>query len=763
MAIRKSSTSGVPFGNTANRPANPQVGQTYYNGELGYQEIYTTSGWVSSSGGNDFNLNITGTYTTVTFTQSYTAGSYSIVSNNNDATIDIYAYSGDGSLAGYTATKAFTASQRFNKMVVIGGTVGDVLSFSYKPTFSTSATTTETTAGPFITSISPSAMPNVDDTVTVTGGNFANDVQVAFTGSGYSSTQAKNIVRSSASSLIVTRPDNFPSESSPYTITITNPGVSAPVSSNSHISSNSITAGVGPIWNTAATLPTFTKNIAYSTVLSATDSDAGGSIVYSLVSGSLPTGLTLSSLTGGISGTPTDAISQTFTIRATDAGGNYVDRAFTIPNAAPAWSTGATLPTFTLNVAYSTTVVATDDSGNNPTYSLVSGSLPTGLTLSSGGVISGTPTSSLNASFTVRATDVNGNTVDRTFTIPNVGPTWNTASGAITAAFKGSSYSFTFSASDDSGISPTYSISSGSLPSGLSLSSAGVISGTPTVFVSTNTPTSFTVRITDNAGNTSDRNFTITVGEFAFSYITSTSSWTVPAGVTSIDYIIVAGGGSGAGAGSNVGASGGGAGGLVAVTNSSVTPGSSLSATIGAGATFNRSIGDAGWGSQGGNTTFRGTTVTGGGGGGAWSNPGAEMNGGSGGGGHGDVSGSRGTGISGQGSNGGRRYSQYDGAGGGGKNGDGLDGNGGNGSNSVSAAGGNAYQWLDNNFYSGGGGSAASTGSGTRNTAVGGTNAGNGGGGSAVANRGGGGGGNTGGSGGSGGSGVVAIRYVRVS
>lgn len=44
MPIRYSSSGGTPFGDTANRPSSPQVGQTYYNGQLGYLEIYTVSG-----------------------------------------------------------------------------------------------------------------------------------------------------------------------------------------------------------------------------------------------------------------------------------------------------------------------------------------------------------------------------------------------------------------------------------------------------------------------------------------------------------------------------------------------------------------------------------------------------------------------------------------------------------------------------------------------------------------------------------------------
>ncbi len=49
MAIRKSSISGIPFGNTASRPANPEIGATYNNGTLGIEEIYTSAGWVAKS------------------------------------------------------------------------------------------------------------------------------------------------------------------------------------------------------------------------------------------------------------------------------------------------------------------------------------------------------------------------------------------------------------------------------------------------------------------------------------------------------------------------------------------------------------------------------------------------------------------------------------------------------------------------------------------------------------------------------------------
>ena len=245
-----------------------------------------------SGGANDFNLNITGPTTVATFDKEYSSGSYSIVSSGNDATLDIYAYNQAGTLVGYSATKAFTASAGFNKMVILGGTGGDVLGFTYKKTITTTTATSEVTAGPVIYSTSPTFMANVNDSITITGANFASNVTVTFTGTGYSATAAKSIVRSNSTTLIVTRPDNFPISASPYTVTVSNPGVTDPTGSSANILSNAVTAGASPVWSTGATLPVFTRGVAYSQTLVATDVDAGTTITYSVLSNTLPTGLT---------------------------------------------------------------------------------------------------------------------------------------------------------------------------------------------------------------------------------------------------------------------------------------------------------------------------------------------------------------------------------------------------------------------------------------------------------------------------------------
>jgi len=291
------------------------------------------SKFTSSSNANDFNVNIVSTYSTVTFDKEYPSGSYSITSAANDTSIDIYGYNSLGTLVGYTGTKSFTATGGFNKLVVLGGTVGDLLSFSYKTTFTTAAETTETGAAPVLTGATPTTLANINNSLTLTGLNFNNGMSVTFTGSDLVSRSAKSVVVGSPNSAIVTRPDTFPVAYSPYTLTATNPGVNAPIGTNSHIlASPTISAGVNPVWVTTSPLPNAYPGIStYLYSVSATDADGGSAVTYSLTGGSLPTGLSFNAATGVISGNPSGS-SQTynFTLTATDSGGNSTNLAASI-------------------------------------------------------------------------------------------------------------------------------------------------------------------------------------------------------------------------------------------------------------------------------------------------------------------------------------------------------------------------------------------------------------------------------------------------
>lgn len=412
--IRTSALGGVPFGTSQTRPASPQIGQTYYNGTLGVQEIYTPSGWLPATGANDFNVTLNGSVTTATFTKEYFEGAYTISSSLLDASYDIYVYNTSGTQVGYTKSPSLNATGNFNKIVIVGGTNGDLLSFSYKTTFVASTTTSEIAAGPFLSSVSPTALVSIDDSTTITGGNFASDVVLKIIDGSGNEINPKSYTRVTASTISFVRPDSFPIGT--YSLKVTNPGVTSPTGSNLHILTDCITAGSSPVWQTATTLPEVGKNVAYSTTLLASDTESTD-IDYQIVSGTLPSGLSLIEETGVISGTYTgsDFNTSNIVIKAVDAGGNFVNRTFTIFQSAPVWVT-TSLSTPIPSEAYSYQLSATDS--NAISYSVFSGTIVPGLSLSPTGLLSGTPTGSAGTSYTfvVRATDSVGNFSDRSFT-----------------------------------------------------------------------------------------------------------------------------------------------------------------------------------------------------------------------------------------------------------------------------------------------------------------------------------------------------------
>jgi hypothetical protein len=326
MAIRKSSNSGIPFGNSSGRPANPSAGQPYFNGEEKRLELYTSTGWQNIVSETPGVVSVSGNYP----------------ESIGSATLEI------------TGTN-FTA-----------GAIASVIG--------------------------------------------TNGVEI-----NASSTTVNSIVSISAVFA------GLSNDNEPYDIKVTN------TSNLFGLLPDSLYINASPVWQTASgSLGTFAEQISMSVSATATDESA---ITYSLASGSsLPSGITLNSSSGLISGTLPDVSTNTtytFTINASDGSNTSIPRTFSfVSNAAPVWVTSAeSLGSFLNNTTITTQALSVTDS-DSISYALASGStLPAGLILSSStGIISGTlpsVTQNTTYTFTINATD-GLNTIPRTFSITSV-------------------------------------------------------------------------------------------------------------------------------------------------------------------------------------------------------------------------------------------------------------------------------------------------------------------------------------------------------
>jgi len=132
-----------------------------------------------------------------------------------------------------------------------------------------------------------------------------------------------------------------------------------------------------------------------------------GAVAWSIVGGSLPAGVTLNASSGVLAGTPTTSGVYSATVQACDTWNS--SRVVNLPVAivvAPSSIavTTTALPGATQGRLYRVGLLANGGTGVTA-WSLASGSLPVGLTLSVDGTISGTPSAAGTSTFTVRATD----------------------------------------------------------------------------------------------------------------------------------------------------------------------------------------------------------------------------------------------------------------------------------------------------------------------------------------------------------------------
>ncbi len=265
-------------------------------------------------------------------------------------------------------------------------------------------------------------------------------------------------------------------------------------------------------------LPSGTVNTAYGAQLAAT----GGSTPYawSIVGGSLPANISLNASTGVLSGTPTAAATATFTVQVRDNQSNTAQRQLSItinPATSTLQITTAALGAATRGSAYNQQLAATGGTGSyNWIVTSSPGPLPSGLSLSSSGMISGTPTVNGGFSFTVQVTDSAQAAAQKLLSLTVNVPPLSITTAAIPNATSGSLFTFQLAAT---GGAPGYawSLALGSLPTGMSLSGSGVISGTSTGVGGYN----FTVQVADTAQQTAQKAFSMVVSPAPLQVVTA--------------------------------------------------------------------------------------------------------------------------------------------------------------------------------------------------------------------------------------------------
>jgi hypothetical protein len=261
-------------GTTAERPATAEIGTIYYNGTTAKTQIYTATGWQDMASGIAYG-NSSGRPANPVIGTPYF--------NGQEQRLELYTSLGWQNIVAE------------NPGVV--GYTGSVL---------------ET---------------NTTNSITISGTNFVSGATVFLIGNDGSEVQAGTVTVNSIVQITAVF-GSLSKDLEPYDIKVVNP-------SNLYgLLPDSVTVNDSPIWTTmSGTLGTFAEGESISVTVAATDEE-NNAITYSVASGSsLPSGITLNSSTGVISGT-LPAISSpatyTFTINASDGSNTPTPRTFSI-------------------------------------------------------------------------------------------------------------------------------------------------------------------------------------------------------------------------------------------------------------------------------------------------------------------------------------------------------------------------------------------------------------------------------------------------
>jgi hypothetical protein len=244
---------------------------------------------------------------------------------------------------------------------------------------------------------------------------------------------------------------------------------------------------------------------------------------WSIAEGSLPRGLDLAPQTGVISGKPTAIGEYNFTVKVTDANGSVATKGLSIMVYNPITITTTGLKPWTKDVGgYSETLQASGGDGSY-TWSIVSGNLPNGLSLSFNQItwqITGTPTLAGDYTFTLRVTDGTGAYQEKEYTIRINAPLQITTD-SLPNGTKGVAYSLGI---NYTGGTAPYTWNATGLPGGLVIDGAtGVISGEPTQAGQS----TVTITLQDATGAQVQKSYTLNIYEPVTIMTTSLRAGTV--------------------------------------------------------------------------------------------------------------------------------------------------------------------------------------------------------------------------------------------
>ncbi len=278
-----------------------------------------------------------------------------------------------------------------------------------------------------------------------------------------------------------------------------------------------------------------TLEVTLGSTVSASYTVRGGQAPYTWSATNLPSGLSINTATGALTGTPPRSGNFPFSIDLVDVNKTSAPP-FSVTLSVLGITTSSPLPTASPSTAYSQSFSA---AGGTGPYTFSASGVPPGMSFTTSGVLGGFAKTPGTYSLNVTVTDANKFSASSAFTlvVTTPGPI-SVSGGALPNGTAGVPYSATLAAS---GGAPPYSwtITAGALPDGLSLSPAGTISGTP----SRAATYTFTATATDTSAGKASAAISISIAPAPLKITTSS----LPNAIQGSDYpvqILAASGGT---------------------------------------------------------------------------------------------------------------------------------------------------------------------------------------------------------------------------